>query len=42
MYDHVEVGELIPPEFYKAVAEVIHYVQSRDTRSSSPSKLVMP
>ncbi len=32
MYDLVEVGELIPPEFYKAVAEVIHYVQSRDTR----------
>ncbi len=42
MYDHVEVGELIPPEFYKAVAEVIHYVQSRDTRPSSPSKLVTP
>ena len=42
MYDNVEVGELIPPEFYKAVAEVIHYVQSRDTRSSSPSKVVMP
>ena len=39
MYDLVEVGELIPPEFYKAVAEVIHYVQSRDARrpSSSPA-----
>ncbi len=35
MYDLVEVGELIPPEFYKAVAEVIHYVQSRDTRRPS-------
>lgn len=42
MYDLVEVGELIPPEFYKAVAEVIHYVQSRDThRPSSLSPMVM-
>lgn len=32
MYDLVEVGEMIPPELYKAVAEVIHYVQSRNTR----------
>ena len=35
MYDLVEVGEMIPPEFYKAVAEVIHYVQSRDARRPS-------
>ena len=43
MYDLVEVGELIPPEFYKAVAEVIHYVQSRDTRRpTSPVPTVMP
>ena len=33
MYDHVEVGDVIPPEFYKAVAEVIHFIQSRDRRS---------
>ena len=42
MYDLVEVGELIPPEFYKAVAEVIHYVQSRNTRRApSPASTVM-
>ena len=35
MYDHIEVGEVIPSDFYKAVAEVIHYVQSRNTRHSS-------
>jgi flagellar biosynthetic protein FlhB len=29
MYDHVEVAQAIPPEFYKAVAEIVHYVQSR-------------
>jgi flagellar biosynthetic protein FlhB len=29
MYDNVEVSQAIPPEFYKAVAEIIHYVQSR-------------
>lgn len=43
MYDLVEVGELIPPEFYKAVAEVIHYVQSRDAgRPTAPATTVMP
>jgi flagellar biosynthesis protein FlhB len=42
MYDLVEVGELIPPEFYKAVAEVIHYIQSRDSRrATSPVSTVM-
>ncbi len=42
MYDLVEVGEIIPPEFYKAVAEVIHYIQSRDSRHpSSPASTVM-
>ena len=38
MYDHVEVSQLIPAEFYKAVAEIIHFLQSRRTpkaRSSS-------
>ena len=35
MYDTIEVGELIPAEFYKAVAQVIHYIQSRNTRRSS-------
>ena len=41
MYDHVEVGDIIPPEFYKAVAEVIHFIQSRDRRPSpSPSPVL--
>ncbi len=35
MYDNIEVGELIPAEFYKAVAQVIHYIQSRNSRRSS-------
>ncbi|RYB03033.1 flagellar biosynthesis protein FlhB [Lichenibacterium ramalinae] len=42
MYDLVEVGELIPPEFYKAVAEVIHYIQTRDkSRPTSPASTVL-
>jgi flagellar biosynthetic protein FlhB len=32
MYDHVEVSKMIPAEFYKAVAELIHYLQARATR----------
>ena len=35
LYDNVEVGELIPAEFYKAVAQVIHFIQSRNIRRSS-------
>ncbi len=38
MYDHVQVSQLIPAEFYKAVAELIHFLQSREkprARSSS-------
>jgi flagellar biosynthetic protein FlhB len=34
MYDHVEVSQLIPTEFYKAVAELIHFLQSRGSRLS--------
>lgn len=29
LYDQAEIGEMIPPEFYKAVAEIIHYLQLR-------------
>lgn len=36
MYDHVEVSQAIPPEFYKAVAEIVHYIQSRATARSAP------
>jgi flagellar biosynthetic protein FlhB len=32
MYDHVEVSQLIPAEFYKAVAEIIHFLQARGAR----------
>ena len=32
MYDHVEVSKMIPAEFYKAVAELIHFLQARATR----------
>ncbi len=34
MYDHVEVSQLIPAEFYKAVAELIHFLQARKNRTS--------
>ena len=30
MYDHVEVSQLIPTEFFKAVAELIHFLQARN------------
>ena len=30
LYDSVEVDRMIPPEFYKALAEIIHYLQSRN------------
>jgi flagellar biosynthesis protein FlhB len=36
MYDHVEVSQAIPPEFYKAVAEIIHYIQVRAARRGAP------
>lgn len=29
LYEHVEVDQQIPPEFYRAVAEIIHYLNSR-------------
>lgn len=29
LYDQVEIDEQIPPEFYRAVAEIIHYLNSR-------------
>ena len=28
LYDAVEVDQMIPPEFYKAVAEIIHFLQT--------------
>jgi flagellar biosynthetic protein FlhB len=32
MYDAVEVDRMIPAEFYRAVAELIHFLYSRDGR----------
>jgi|SRR6516165_513282 flagellar biosynthetic protein FlhB len=32
MYDSVEVNRSIPPEFYRAVAELIHYIYAKDGR----------
>ena len=39
MYDHVEVSQLIPAEFYKAVAELIHFLQARNARQRVKSKV---
>ena len=33
MYDKVEVDKIIPPEFYKAVAQLVFYVMSRGKKS---------
>ena len=42
MYDHVQVDSAIPPKFYKAIAEIIHFIQSREAlRSSSNTSTVM-
>jgi flagellar biosynthetic protein FlhB len=30
LYDSVEVDRMIPPEFYKALAEIIHFLQTRN------------
>ena len=38
MYDHVEVSQLIPAEFYKAVAELIHFLQARGSVRRPASK----
>jgi flagellar biosynthetic protein FlhB len=35
MYDHVEVDRAIPREFYKALAEIIHMLYARDSRTTS-------
>jgi flagellar biosynthetic protein FlhB len=32
MYDSVEVDRMIPAEFYRAVAEIIYFLQSHGTR----------
>jgi flagellar biosynthetic protein FlhB len=32
LHENVEVDQLIPPQFYKAVAEIIHYLHVRGAR----------
>jgi flagellar biosynthetic protein FlhB len=34
MYNSVEVDQMIPPEFYRAVAELIHFLQRHEPRRS--------
>ena len=34
MYDSVEVDQMIPPEFYRAVAELIHFLHNHEPRRS--------
>ena len=29
MYDHVEIDQMIPPQFFKAIAEIIYFLHSR-------------
>lgn len=38
LYDGVGLDESIPPEFYKAVAEIIHYLQVRATYTAVPAR----
>jgi flagellar biosynthesis protein FlhB len=35
LYDSVEVDRMIPPEFYRALAEIIHFLQSRNVAKAS-------
>ncbi len=35
MYNSVEVDRMIPPEFYRAVAELIHFLRKHDPRGRS-------
>ena len=37
MYDAVEVDTMIAPEFYRPVAELIHFLYSRGQRKASLS-----
>jgi flagellar biosynthesis protein FlhB len=35
MYDSAEIGRTIPPEFYKAVAELIHVLYNKEVRKAA-------
>ncbi len=36
MYDRVDVDMMIPPDFYRAIAEIIHFLNSRGAGRRSP------
>lgn len=36
LYDQAEVGQMIPAEFYRAVAEIIHFLQVRKSHQAAP------
>jgi flagellar biosynthetic protein FlhB len=41
LYNDVEIDQLIPPAYYKAIAAIIHYLMSRGrrgVRSQAPDK----
>lgn len=35
LYDSVEINRLIPPEFYRAVAEILHFVYAKNGRKAT-------
>jgi flagellar biosynthetic protein FlhB len=38
MFDHVEVDRMIPSEFYRPVAELIHFLNSQRSRSAASNR----
>lgn len=38
MYDHVEIDKSIPPEFYKAVAQLFYYLYQRNGATPSVNR----
>lgn len=40
MYDHVEIDRTIPPEFYRAVAQLFHYLYQRSSNHASNARML--
>ncbi|MBI1867230.1 MAG: flagellar type III secretion system protein FlhB [Methylocystis sp.] len=38
MFDHVEVDKMIPPEFYRPIAELIHFLHSNHARFAAANR----
>ena len=38
MYDRVEIDMMIPPEFYRAIAEIIHFLNMRGAARQNPRR----